>query len=1530
MKSVRIFVSSPGDVQAEREIAERVIHSLAGEFAGRLGVEGYFWEYEPMVVTSDFQDQIPRPSSFDIVVCILWSRLGSRLHTKHHRPDGRPYSSGTEYEFEDAAAANLESGEPDILLYLNRTPPPLHARTRAEREEALRQIDALEEFLDRWTRDAEGNTWKGAFTGYTDLARFEKLLEEHLRKLLQKRAPSAGIAEALPPATWKGSSPFRGLEAFDFPHAGIFFGRTRAIEDVLKILKRRHTAGDPRFALISGMSGSGKSSLARAGVLPLLTRPGVAEGIGVWKHAIMRPGAGDACKALLCALKAAGMEFAAEVTPQAETLVEAVETWLIAEAGCRHAEDRLNLETRIDSYEKEGRDEDATRCREMLAALVPPAAALALVIDQLEELVAQPEAERTEFAKLVTALVESGRVWVLATMRADRFASLRDVPALAALCEGDGVYTLLPPDRTAIGQMIRRPALAAGLMFEVDARTGERLDELLRDGALSDPTCLPLLQFTLEELFRRRDASNVLVLAAYRELGGIEGSVGRRAEEVFQALPSLLRSVADIGENGAVRRWAPSTAVEADEAASALAAALVEARLLVRDSAPDGAAVLSVAHEALLRAWPRAAEWCATNLEFLRLRAHLRAAGILWREEGGSPDFLLADGKPLADAEALLAADAASLDAPTTEFIECSSRHRRRERNKTLRRIRAVAAVFALLAICAAGAAVFGFVQKRAAEQRAVALRSALAEADIQLAARMVDSGAPDRALAPLARAIGINGAAAWRTATLLKQRGWFLPDGPAVHQDGAVRSVAFSPNERTFAVAGNSKFARLYDAATGSPAGPELRHADTVWKVAFSPDGSLVATGSEDATARLWRAADGVPVGEPLHHSAPVTGVKFSPDGKFLLTACGMETAGSEAGTVRLWDVSTGKPHGAPLDCGTAILDMTFSPDGKRLAAGMLDGSVKVWDAQEGRLVFSVPPGDGGIESLEFSRAGDALLTAATNGLARIYSLLPEGGNPLTFDGHEGPLASACFSPDGTTVATSSADGTARIWDAAKGALIRKIGAGGFVQSAVFSPDGKSLLTLSQYPTKESSVISTTLRLWEVATGKEISTPLSAAWPAHDFTFDRSGRRILVGWDDGEASVVGLQPATGIVRSTSLPAAPSRIADAGGGRVGFIGPEGEYWIGGVAPADGSLLWIERFSVLPCALASCPQGDLLAIGLDDGRMLFRRLSSGAAAAPEAQTGHSIAQITFSNDGQKVLSVPSTNDSEPANVSVRNLRAPKATPVELPHPDRVCDAQFSPDGSELLTACSDKIARVWDLSAKRVRLNLPHDGKVTSGSWSTDGKRFVTASEGLETSYAQVWSTADGRPVGTRMIGAANGGAEFSPAGDVVATWNPAARPRLWDTRTGKALGLPIPHDGADRPIFVGGGKFLLTASSPISGMLFEGGQHGIGVWDVASGMPVCDFIQTGDGEIKLIQTAGRAVFVKGTPQLFEMELPPSTPAPSWLAARAQAAGRWKMLDGGSLERVTRPYELWLKAAEEPSQAGGAWREYLKR
>ncbi len=279
---IRIFISSPGDVVQEREIADDVITRLAGEFAGSAALEAVLWEHEPMRATDHFQQQIIAPSETDIVVCILWSRLGTRLPEGFRRADGSTYASGTEWEFEDAAAAYRATGTPDLLVYRKTAKATADLDDESKLLKSLEQKKALDGFIERWFGSAD-DSFMAAFHVFKSLDEFEGMLETHLRKLIAERLPDhVADGDEAAVKTWHAGSPFRGLEAFELEHAPVFFGRTRALGEIKEALVGQAARGTA-FLAVFGMSGSGKSSLVRAGVLATLCRPGVIERVGLWR-----------------------------------------------------------------------------------------------------------------------------------------------------------------------------------------------------------------------------------------------------------------------------------------------------------------------------------------------------------------------------------------------------------------------------------------------------------------------------------------------------------------------------------------------------------------------------------------------------------------------------------------------------------------------------------------------------------------------------------------------------------------------------------------------------------------------------------------------------------------------------------------------------------------------------------------------------------------------------------------------------------------------------------------------------------------------------------------------------------------------------------------------------------------------------------------------------------------------------------------------------------------------------------------------
>ena len=712
MKTLRFFISSPGDVAEERAIAGRVIERLQSEYIGRVVLESVLWEHEPLVATSTFQHQIVKPSATDVIVAILWSRLGTKLPEEFRRADGSRYESGTEFEFEEAMEGFRRNGKPHLLVYRKTAPPSVRLDDEKDLMERLAQKKKLDAFVDKWFHDKAEGTLVAAFHPFASPSDFEILVENHLRRLIERELPRSVAATSEARAVWKKGSPFRGLEAFEFEHAPVFFGRTRAVSDVLQAL-REQAAGGRSFVLILGMSGGGKSSVVRAGVLPMLTRPGVIEGVGLWRRAVFRPTdvRGDLFLGLARALlrehalpsldaDGKGPEELAQImreSPQAATTL------------IRNA------------LQREEHQDGKTNAR------------LALVIDQMEEMYTQEEAytqeetpsvQRQSFIDVIDALARSGRVWVICTMRSDFYPRVANYPKLGALKEGAGQYDLMPPTASEIGQMIRLPANAAGLHFEEDPASIERLDDMLRDAAAGHRAILPLLQFTLEELYQRRTEHGLLTLAAYRELGGVEGSLAKRAETVFKQLPDdveaelprVLNELVSIGHdvNAPIgRKRAPRSDLSGGKS-RLLVDAFVDNRLFVTELADDGSAVVTVAHEALLWHWPRVTDWVAQNRETLRIRARIAAAAQRWDAEKRPHDLLLPAGKPLIEAETLLEYGI-ELHQDEAQYIQASIARARR-----LQRLKAgVVATVAILGVVAVGFAFIANQQRRLAKVEA-------------------------------------------------------------------------------------------------------------------------------------------------------------------------------------------------------------------------------------------------------------------------------------------------------------------------------------------------------------------------------------------------------------------------------------------------------------------------------------------------------------------------------------------------------------------------------------------------------------------------------------------------------------------------------------------------------------------------------------------------------------------------------------------------------------------------------------------
>lgn len=643
---LRVFLSSPDDVASERAAVRSVVEQMQYDpfIRGRATFEVVAWDIPgagaPVTATATPQSSIgrglPRPADCDIVVVVLWSRMGTPLpFPEYQNADGRPFQSGTEWEFEDAVRGARAAGRPTVLLY-RRAARVLVDTDAADLAERLVQKRRVDDFFAR-LRDPATGAARGGYKRYKSPDEFRTTLENDLKVLVRDRldadaipAAEPGEAAEIPPA-WQGS-PFPGLRSFTPADAPIFFGRGRETDELLARVQ------DSAFVAVVGASGSGKSSLVAAGLIPRLDQSAAGWALPRYEAAANRW---------------AGLRF----TP--------------GELG---HDPFLALAVQLPSRPQASPAEIARALAAAPSSIVDhlPAVASLMFIDQFEELftTTQP-ALIGPWLELISAVVDSGRCHVVITLRADFYHRCLEIPLLARLLESGQLPLGAPTD--TLYDMITRPAQRADLRFE-EGLPGR----ILRDTG-SDPESLPLLAYTLDELYRGRSADRLLDFATYRRLGGVQGAIGSRAEHIFverldeqarESFAAVFRELVTVDEQGRVtRRRARVARLAGGEPSRRLVEVFSQARLLTLSKDEAGRPIVYVAHEALFTGWRRLAEWIGTMRDDLRLEHQVTAAAAEWAAHRRDEAFRWPHER-LEPVYAMMRRLGVSLDADTRAFIE--------------------------------------------------------------------------------------------------------------------------------------------------------------------------------------------------------------------------------------------------------------------------------------------------------------------------------------------------------------------------------------------------------------------------------------------------------------------------------------------------------------------------------------------------------------------------------------------------------------------------------------------------------------------------------------------------------------------------------------------------------------------------------------------------------------------------------------------------------------------------------------------
>jgi WD40 repeat protein len=1103
------------------------------------------------------------------------------------------------------------------------------------------------------------------------------------------------------------TSPYRGLKPFAEKDRDYFFGRDKLIFRLLEDLCKKN------LILLLGASGSGKSSVIQAGLIPRI-----------------RDNLQLKFTAIIC-------------QPDRNPFLSLFKA--LVQQNWNPEEAELILREEVDSLAKVFQTLQARN----------DGSYWLIFIDRFEELFTISTTEKTH--KFIDSLIylynhlnnapeSSVKIKIILAMRADFLEKLSAYPRLVDITvDRKNIRAIADMELNSLRLAIEQPAARNGAIFE-----RELVAEILKDSREKNDF-LPLLQHALDLLWQRKNfGTRTLKLSTYQQLGKLEEVLQNSSDRVYDSLSKLEQIVAkkiflnlvkiiDLEESG---RWGIAVSQRAelsnfsDELSQNTIAKLIESKLLVCDRATNAVEIL---HETLIYRWKFLKDWLAEARQVLTIKKQLAEEAKDWKtlsqEYQERANTKLWYGSKLEKACELrnarifdLVVDGLSPDE--NRFLDASLEWQNRllksketqiqqlnrvldetklreqaARAQNLLPIRPLEGL--LLAIQTTGENAEKFPQ-----QMLTVVQTSLNCAMEIAREQNIFQGHDDRVNAVAVSPDGqIIVSGSWdKTLRLWDRQGNLIGQSAQGHEKD-VTSVAFSPDGQVIVSGGGDGTVRLWNLEGNALARPFLGHEGDVISVAFSPDGSTIVSGGADGAVRLWDS-QGDPIGLPFGgHEGDVTSVAFSPDGSTIVS-------GGGDGTVRLWDLF-GNPIGEPFrGHEDKVAAVAFSPDGEKIASGSWDTTVRLWDLQGKTIGRPFRGHEDYVIAIAFDPEGKLIASGSSDKVVRLWDL---SGTPIgqPLRGHASSVRSLVFSPDGQTIIGGSTDKTVRLWDLRGNALHRPIqGHEVSVWSVAFSPiqGGKEGI----FATGGGDG---TVRLWDL-NGNPIGQPLrghvgdvtsvafspdgriiaSGSWDKTIRLWDLAGNPItqpFLGHENDVTSVV-FSPDGRIIASGSWDKT-IRLWDLAGNSITrpFRGHEGDV----------------------TSVAFNPDGRIIASGSWDKTIRLWDLAGNPIARPFQAHQERVNSVAFSPDGSTIVS-----GGADGTVGLWDLDGNPVVPPFCGHESYVTSVAFSPDGQVIVSGSGDGTVRLWDLAGNPIAQPFEiHKSEATSVAFSADGQVLVGGS-----------------------------------------------------------------------------------------------------------------------------------------------------------------------------------------------------------